>query len=156
MPEPPRVYLVGNSAAYSVPGVLRLDDEPQGRGPIGGLRALLEEARPYGGCALALAGDMPFLSGALVERLISEQRNVAALAPREGSRWQPLFARYVSSEVLPAVGAVLARGDTALQSVFRELGERAAALDLSESERETLIDWDRPNDVNRRCPRSSQ
>jgi molybdenum cofactor guanylyltransferase len=156
IPEPPRVYLVGNSAAYPVSGVERLEDEPQGRGPIGGLRALLEEARAFGGCALAVAGDMPFLTAALVERLISEQTCVAALAPREGSRWQPLFARYASSEVLPAVEAVLARGDTALQSVFAELGPLAAELPLSESEREALIDWDRPNDVNRRCPRSSQ
>jgi len=156
IPELPRVYLVGNSAAYSLSGVQRLDDEPQGRGPIGGLRALLEEARGFGACALALAGDMPFLTGALVTRLILEQRSAAALAPRDGSRWQPLFARYDSSEVLPAVDAVLARGDTALQSVLRELGARAAELELSASERETLIDWDRPNDVNRRCPISSQ
>lgn len=156
MPEPPRVYLVGNSAAYSVSGVQRVDDEPQGRGPIGGLRALLEEAQPFGGYALALAGDMPFLTGALVERLILEQRHAAALAPREGSRWQPLFARYASSEVLAAVDAVLARGDTALQSVLCELGARAAELELSESERAALIDWDRPNDVNRRYPQSSQ
>jgi hypothetical protein len=53
------------------------------------------------------------------------------------------------------VDAVLARGDTALQGVLTELGERAIVLELSESERTALIDWDRPNDVNRRCPEST-
>jgi hypothetical protein len=53
------------------------------------------------------------------------------------------------------VDAVLARGDTALQAVLTELGDRAAVLALSDSERAALIDWDRPNDVNRRCPEST-
>jgi molybdenum cofactor guanylyltransferase len=151
--DSPRVYLVGNSSAYVAEGALRLDDEPRGVGPIGGLRALLRAAT--GAPVVALAGDMPFLTGALVERLFFEEPHAAALAPREGSRWQPLFARYSPAEALPAVEAVLARGDTSLQAVLGELGDRAAVLALSDAERAALIDWDRPNDVNRRCPEST-
>jgi molybdopterin-guanine dinucleotide biosynthesis protein A len=156
VPGGSRVYLVGNSAAYAVSGVERLEDEPSGKGPIGGLRALLVEAQRLGASAVALAGDMPFLTGALVARVLREQPHAAAYAPREGARWQPLFARYVPAQVLPAVDAVLARGDTALQSVLTELGKDAVVLALGESERAALIDWDRPNDMNPGCPISSQ
>jgi molybdopterin-guanine dinucleotide biosynthesis protein A len=154
-PDSPRVYLVGNSSAYAADGTLRIDDEPRGIGPIGGLRALLRAATVSEAPVVALAGDMPFLTRALVERLFFEEPQAAALAPREESRWQPLFARYAPAEALPAVEAVLARGETALQGVLTELGERAAVLELSESERAALIDWDRPNDVNQRCPEST-
>lgn len=154
-PDSPLVYLVGNSSAYAAPGVERLDDEPGGIGPIGGLRALLRAAARREAPAVALAGDMPFVTRALVERLFVEAPQAAALAPREGSRWQPLFARYAPADVLPALDAVLSRGDTALQGVLAALGDRAAVLALNDSERAALIDWDRPNDVNRRCPESS-
>lgn len=155
IPPSPRVYLVGNSAAYTAEDVERLADEPRGLGPIGGLRALLEEARRVGVPAVALAGDMPFLTRPLVERLFVEKPGAPLLAPRQESLWQPLFARYSPELALPAVDALLARGETSLQGIFGELGAQAAELELSDVERAALIDWDRPNDMNRRCPESS-
>ncbi|HKO93955.1 MAG TPA: NTP transferase domain-containing protein, partial [Polyangiaceae bacterium] len=38
-----QLWLVGNSAAYPAPGMLRVADDPAGVGPIGGLRAFLRE-----------------------------------------------------------------------------------------------------------------
>ena len=65
----PRIYLVGESSAYTAEGVLRLSDQPPGIGPMGGLRGLLLEAERHGTTAVALAGDQPFLTAALLVRL---------------------------------------------------------------------------------------
>src|SRR5688500_15499985 len=75
-----RLYLVGDSSAYSASGVLRLADDPLGVGPMGGLRAFLREAERLGLPAVALANDLPFLTARLVERLCFENREAAALA----------------------------------------------------------------------------
>ena len=151
--EPLSVYLVGQGSAYSASDVQRLEDEPRGVGPMGGLSALLQRAE--GAEVVAIAGDLPFLTRELVERVFFECNGAAALAPREGERWQPLFARYSAGAVLPIVRAALGRGDTSLQVIFASLGGEARVLDLSDAERACLIDWDRPSDVNLRCPESS-
>jgi molybdopterin-guanine dinucleotide biosynthesis protein A len=116
---------------------------------MGGLRALLLEAQRQGTTAVALAGDQPFLTGELLVRLYREAEGSAALAPRQGSRWEPLFARYLPEPTLAAVEVAMARGESSLQSVFEVLGARAALLELSSSEWQTLRDWDRPDDMLR-------
>jgi molybdenum cofactor guanylyltransferase len=150
------LYLVGESSAYAASGVLRLADDPAGVGPMGGLRALLKEASATDARVIALAGDMPFLTRAILGRLFDECPGAAALAPREGPRWQPLFARYRPSVVLPIVDRVLARGETSLQAIFDTLGNQAVVLELTDLERGAIVDWDRPSDVNPLCPDSSR
>lgn len=148
----PIIYLVGESSAYRAEGVRRLADDPAGVGPLGGLRALLLETIRRGArSALALAGDMPFLTRPLLERLWSERPDAAALAPREDGRWHPLFARYRASDVLPHVDAALAAGQTSLQIIFERLALQAAVMALSGSERDAIVDWDRPSDVTGQC-----
>jgi len=141
-----RVLLVGDGRAYTA-DVPRLADAPPGVGPLGGLCALLTAALERRCLALALAVDLPHLDAALLRRLLLEHEAALALAPREAGRWQPLCARYRPLEVLPIVHALLARGETALQSVFHALGPDAVELDLSSAERERLHDWDTPEDV---------
>jgi molybdopterin-guanine dinucleotide biosynthesis protein A len=143
----PRIYLVGESSAYSAPGLLRLADDPAGVGPMGGLRALLAEAARQQLPALALAGDLPFLTPSLLGRLCLEAQSAAALAPCADGRWEPLFARYSPEAVLPELDAALSQQQTALQSLFHRLGARALALPLSGAEWRFLRDWDRPSDM---------
>ncbi len=149
------MYLVGNAAAYSVTQVAALADDPAGRGPMGGLRALLLEAHRLGLDAVALAVDLPYVDADLVGRLYREEPDAAALAPREAERWQPLFARYRPGLVLPVIDAALARQRTSLQVIFEGLparGGSVAELTLSSSEREALRDWDRPSDMDGTVP----
>jgi molybdopterin-guanine dinucleotide biosynthesis protein A len=149
------ICLVGDSSAYRAPGVLSLADEPPGRGPMGGLRALLLEALRRDSPALALANDMPFLDPELLARLSFSVPGAAALAPFEAGRWQPLFARYAPATVLPILDAALSRLDTRLQVLFEGLGDQAHVLELSAPEQQTLRDWDRPSDVINACPKAA-
>lgn len=149
------VFLVGNAVAYSATQIAVLEDEPAGRGPIGGLRALLREAQGLGRDAVALAVDLPYVHADLVRRLYREEPEAVALAPREAERWQPLFARYRPGPVLPVLDAALARGQTSLQAIFEGLmgqGALVAELALSASERQALRDWDRPSDMDGTVP----
>ena len=156
------VYLVGNAAPYAATGLPHLDDSPAGLGPIGGLRALLVQARSLGVDAVAVAVDLPYLRERLVRRLCLEQPGVAALAPRQAERWQPLFARYQPEAVLPVLEQALTAGQTALQSIFRGLqagraafvesangaAPRASELALDPDEEHELRDWDSPDDMS--------
>lgn len=153
-PGAAELCLVGDAAAYTGVGLSSVPDAPAGIGPIGGLRALLLEARRAGRDALAVAVDLPYVEAGLLRRLASECPDAALLAPREAGRWQPLLARYRPACALPALEAALASGATSLQSVFAHLVPPAAAveLSLSHAERRALLDWDEPADIAREIP----
>jgi molybdenum cofactor guanylyltransferase len=147
------VYLVGHAQSYAATGVPSLPDAPAGVGPIGGLRALLLQARDAGLHAVAVAVDLPYLGEHLVRRLCLEQPGALVLAPRQAGRWQPLFARYQPAAVLPVLDAVLADGQSALQAVIGGLERRGAGvgeLALGPEEALELRDWDRPGDMGGR------
>jgi molybdopterin-guanine dinucleotide biosynthesis protein A len=152
-PEPAaHLYLVGAATAYAQLALPSLDDAPAGKGPIGGLRALLVRARDEGLDAIALAVDLPYLRADLIRRLLHEAPEAAALAPRQAERWQPLVARYRSALVLPVVDAALDRGSTSLQAIFEGLsvaGQPAVELALSADELRSIDDWDLPSDLPR-------
>jgi molybdopterin-guanine dinucleotide biosynthesis protein A len=109
---------------------------------------LLGEAARQNVPALALAGDLPFLTSALLGRLRGEAAEAAALAPCADGRWEPLFARYRPEWVLPELDAALAGGQRSLQTLFHRLGARAVALQLSVPEWQALRDWDYPSDMS--------
>jgi len=149
-PEPGHLYLVGAATAYADVGLPSLDDAPAGKGPIGGLRALLEAAHGAGVDAIALAVDLPYLRADLVRRLLHEAPGAVALAPRQAGRWQPLVARYRPARVLPVVDAALGVGSTSLQAIFEGLrvaGQPAVELVLSADELRSIDDWDLPSDL---------
>lgn len=142
------VLLVGRAEAYAHLALPALVDEPAGVGPLGGLRALLlharAEARDY---ALALSCDLPFVSAALLRRLLVDEPSALALAPRDGTLWSPLTARY-HVRTLETLDASLAAGEHSLQRVFGRLGADARELALSEAARRELRDWDSPADMH--------
>lgn len=144
------VFLVGDAGAYGELGLPQLNDIPAGIGPLGGLSALLRQAREadFDG-ALALACDMPALDAELLGRLAHESAGALALAPRpEGGPWSALSARYATG-ALPELERAIADGERAFQRLFARLGAGAAELPLTSAELERLIDWDRPEDVRR-------
>ncbi len=145
LPRSP-VVLLGEASAYAGSGLPSLADTPPGIGPLGGLRALLAEARERElSHALALACDLPYIEAALLARLAAEQPALHALAPRAGELWHCLSARY-AVEALPDLDAALSAREHSLQRLFARLGARAGALPLSAEELAQLRDWDRPED----------
>jgi molybdopterin-guanine dinucleotide biosynthesis protein A len=137
-----QVVVVGGRG---VPGVPRLDDDPAAVGPIGGLCALLSHARDRP--AIALACDLPYASAELIAKLARMPCRAPVLAPRdaETGKWQPLFARYDSPRVLPALRAAIATGTRSFQTFLRAVDVQELSLDAGE--RRQLRDWDTPADL---------
>jgi molybdopterin-guanine dinucleotide biosynthesis protein A len=141
-----QVLLVGRHEAYASLDLETLDDDPAGIGPLGGLVALLKRAaRTDGGQALALACDMPFVSTALIDRLIAAPP-AAVVAPRRDGHWEPLCARYDATRVLPQALARVTTGRHKLQSLLDELD--AVALHAKPGDARELHDWDEPGDAS--------
>ena len=136
------VVLVGRHEAYASLGLEMVDDDPAGIGPLGGLVALLKRAG--GGHALAFACDMPFVSEALVGRLLGAP-TAAIVAPRRDGRWEPLCARYDAARVLPPALRRIAAKEHSLQRLLDEAG--ATALPIEPNDAHELHDWDAPGDV---------
>jgi molybdopterin-guanine dinucleotide biosynthesis protein A len=154
-PHTPPTYLIGNAVAYVATRLPVLADDPIGQGPIGGLRAILLEARRSQREAIALAVDLPYVTAGMIRRLCFEHVGAPALAPREAGRWQPLFARYRPQPALAAIDVALASGRTSLQSIFEILAagaDRSVELVLDADETTRLRDWDRPSDMQGNVP----
>lgn len=142
-----RCLLVGGATAYAGLGLPVIADEPPGIGPLGGLRALLAAADPAP--VLALACDLPYVSPALLRRLVEAAPADASgpcdvVAARRQDRWEPLCARYEAT-VLPTLIAALQAGERSFQGLLRRL--RVRELILSAAEAAELTDWDSLDDV---------
>ncbi len=135
--------LVGVREEYAYLGRPALVDDPPFVGPLGGLRSLLHYVAD--GLAIAVACDMPYVSGALVERLIAATPGAPIVAPRRRDRWEPLFARFDARAVLPIADARSTRGQFSLQGLLDEA--RAERLPLTPDEEAMLDDWDTPLDM---------
>jgi len=143
------LFLVGKSAAYSALGVPRLPDDPEGIGPLGGLRALLLRAQAeHSELALALACDLPFLDAAVISTLISPLAGAARVPFVEG-RLQPLAAAYAPTATLSAVDHSVALGNYALMHVLERLGSALERVEFSSEFAHSLRDWDTPEDIQR-------
>ncbi len=144
-----RLCLVGRGDAYAHLGLTRIDDEPEGVGPIGGLRGLLLHAeRERAEQVLALACDLPFLD-ATVLRLLSAPLVGPARVPFVEGHFQPLAAAYAPKPALSAVDRALAQNQQALMAVLRELGPELERIEAGALRADTLRDWDTPEDMQR-------
>ncbi|MEO7038249.1 MAG: NTP transferase domain-containing protein [Polyangiaceae bacterium] len=140
------VYLVGRSVAYAQLEIARLEDDPAGIGPLGGLRSLLVRAKEEQSIALALACDLPFLDEAVLTRLL-EPLQGAARVPFVHGRFQPLAAAYAPEPTLAAVDRTLAAGKRALMHVLDEIGHDLEQLEFDDDQARALRDWDTPEDI---------
>ena len=141
-----RVVLVGRADAYVDLALPIIADACTAvpAGPLAGLVSLTEYAGDD--AVIAIACDMPYLDGALLARLVHFAPDAAAVAPRHGGVWSPLFARYDDARVRGPARAKLDSGERALWSVLEAVG--AVELPLSGSEHATLRDWDEPADID--------
>jgi molybdopterin-guanine dinucleotide biosynthesis protein A len=141
------IVLVGAAEAYASLGLEALADEPPGVGPMGGLAALLRRAgRVDKAQALAVACDLPYVSSALLARLVAAPP-APVVAPVRDGRWEPLCARYDAARVRPVLDGLLAQRRHALQAVLDAAG--AVPLPLLPGEADQLRDWDSPQDIAR-------
>ncbi len=113
------VLVVGGEGTHHLGDVRRVTGErPGGQGPLAGLEAGLTAARNP--LVFVAAGDMPFLTEALVGHLLDrlERGGACAVVPRYGGRTHPLCAAYRRG-LLPLVGTALDDGVRAVR-VFLE------------------------------------
>ena len=112
--------LIVGGGGYAPPEARRISDLRSGRqGPLAGIEASLLAAR-YRAIFVA-AGDMPFLTGALLEYLLSQLSDrVPAVVPSFGGRLHPLCAAY-GREVQPAVSTALDRGVWSVRELLESL-----------------------------------
>lgn len=138
------LVLVGNADAYASHGLPSLADDPPGVGPIGGLMALLTEGERRGApFVLTLACDLPYVNAALLRRLRDFSPGAAAVAARQGERWQPLCARFDPRAARPVAHDLLCAGARSLQAVLDALSAAELPLDSDAD----LRDWDEPGDI---------
>jgi molybdopterin-guanine dinucleotide biosynthesis protein A len=107
-----------------LPGVRRLDETATGAPAAGPLPALRHGLRATGApLVVALACDLPFLTPALLERLVREAERFDAVVPRAGGELQVLAAAYRRA-CLPAIEAACAAGEAALHAILPRVRTR--------------------------------
>jgi molybdopterin-guanine dinucleotide biosynthesis protein A len=137
--------LVGQRPEYDHLDLVALPDARADCGPLGGLVALLLEARRRDhDAAYALACDMPYLSRVSIAQLASFAPDADVVAPRRDERWEPLAARYAPKACLPLATERLHGGQLSLQRLLDALGPSCREIALPAPE---LDDWDSPEDL---------
>jgi molybdopterin-guanine dinucleotide biosynthesis protein A len=119
-----RLVLTNDATLADLPDArLIYDPRPHG-GVLPALAAGLEAAR--GEVCLAVACDMPFVSGALFDFMLRLQSTEAAdvVIPRTSGFLEPMHAVYARQPVLRAIEAALARGEQRMISYFGDVRVR--------------------------------
>ncbi len=98
-PRASRVLLSTNDSALGDLGVDTVADATPGQGPLGGIAAAMRAATtPW---LLVVAGDLPLLSGAVLELLLARAgEEVDAVAPFVGDWPEPLCALYATGALV--------------------------------------------------------
>lgn len=132
-----RVVLIAPEGAFPSLELPGRPDRVPGAGPLGGIHTALQWAEEEGRAgALCVACDLPFLSAALLRRLVeqaSEPEAEAVVPESAGCRGvEPLCAVY-SVAALPEIEARLLRGEHGMAALLDAL--RTARLPLAEVRR---------------------
>lgn len=116
------VFLVGRtSAAPPPPGVVAIDDEVEGCGPLGGLHAAL---RASGDATLLLvACDMPHLNAPFLTYLLTLATEADMVVPRTERGYHPLCAAYTPA-CAPAVRRRLETGQLRMGDLLSDVRVR--------------------------------
>lgn len=97
----------------------RIGDAPDVAGPLGGITALLRSGR--GASYLVASCDMPFLSAALLRRLVDAAKEGAAVLERETGAMEPL-PLFIPAAASQVVEELVARGERRLLVLAGALG----------------------------------
>ncbi|MGI8433788.1 MAG: molybdenum cofactor guanylyltransferase [Nocardioidaceae bacterium] len=140
-----RTVVVGPSRALPA-GVLQVQEEPAGGGPVAGLAAALPLVE--GERVVVLACDLPLLgqgavTGLVQDLLAASERGPAAegmLFVDAGGRRQPLCGAYVTGALRRAVGSLDVVAGAAMRDVILRLKVSEKAADAEETL--DCDDWD--------------
>jgi molybdopterin-guanine dinucleotide biosynthesis protein A len=119
----PKVFIVGSQEKFAGFAPVVEDIFPE-HGPLGGIHAALRSSATD--LNLMLAVDMPFVSPALLQCLITEAKtagDASVVAPRPDGRWEPLCAVYRKRFADIAEKALLA-GSNKVDALFMETETR--------------------------------
>jgi len=101
-------------------GLRVVADRWPGVGPLAGLDAALDALPPAAQAVVCVAGDMPFLSVAVLELLRDSAPEATAVVPWIGGHREPLLARY-GRACAPIAREQLQRGDHAMWRLLARL-----------------------------------
>lgn len=144
--------LVGDATPYAhlAEGVIRVEDDPPGAGPLAGLQAALRHALNTGRSRfVTVACDMPYVTPEALQQVRDHQSEAPVVAPRRGpdAPWEPMLARYDATRLADALAEAISQGQRSFQKLFASIEVEAPpltpAIDCA------LRDWDTPEDVAR-------
>lgn len=116
-------------------------------GALGGLYTALAAAPTA--WVLVLAGDMPFVTPALLRLLLDARGGAEAVVPRVGGRWHPLCAAY-ATHVAPRLRAAIDQGTRRIGDVLARVDTHAvddAALAVIDPAGLALTNVNTPEDL---------
>jgi len=126
-------------------GVLIVREEPPGGGPVAALRAGLAEVSTE--VTALLAGDLPFLTTALIGQLRAELDGDGVLVVDDGGRDQWLLGVWRTAALRSAVSG--AHGPTSLRKVLAPLSPRRLRPTVDAGQPPPWLDCDTPADLAR-------
>lgn len=144
--------LVGDATPYAhlAEGVIRVEDDPPGAGPLAGLQAALRHALNTGRSRfVTVACDMPYVTPEALQQVRDHQSEAPVVAPRRGpdAPWEPMLARYDAARLADALAEAISQGQRSFQKLFASIEVEAPpltpAIDCA------LRDWDTPEDLAR-------
>ena len=143
--------LVGDAEPYAdlAFGVPRIDDDPPDGGPLAGLHAALSHATREGHpVVVAIACDMPHVTGDVLKELLAHPSLAPIVVARRDPKapWEPMLGRYDPSRVVAPLRAAISNGERSFQRFFGSIEVDTLPLN-SEIER-ALRDWDTPDDIS--------
>ena len=119
------VMIVGGRGAAPKPARIVADRVP-GHGPLGGLHAALSEAT--GSAVIVIACDMPYISAAWLNHLLTLTSGADAVVPRTARGFHPLCAAYTSACLAPAA-ARLGDGRLKMNDLLNDVRVRAVTAE---------------------------
>jgi molybdopterin-guanine dinucleotide biosynthesis protein A len=144
------IAVTGEPEPWRTLGVETVADRgPAGRGPLAGIDAALAALRDDEVAVVCVAADMPFLSGAALDRLRQIDPGAEAVVPRIDGHVEPLFARY-GRPCAPIVAAALAAGRLKTAAFVEQLAVRwltETELRAVDPELLTLANVNTPDDL---------
>jgi molybdenum cofactor guanylyltransferase len=152
----PRVAEILVSSSRDAPGYRTVVDAVPDAGPLAGIAAGLAAATtPW---LLVVAGDMPHLTGALVDLVVAQVRahaDLDAVGLRVGDLAEPLFCLLRIAAARPVVDAMLAARQLKASRLLTDGGLRVewldeAAIRAVDPELRALFNVNRPEDLGSR------
>ncbi|HEU4614472.1 MAG TPA: molybdenum cofactor guanylyltransferase [Kofleriaceae bacterium] len=140
----PRVAEVLVSSTRDIAGYRTVRDATPGAGPLAGIAAGLAACRtPW---LLVLAGDMPYITDDLVDRLIGARGAIDAVGIRVGGLPEPLVC-VLHGRVLSILERRIASGDYKASRLLTDAGLRVRWID--DADPAALRNVNSPEDLGR-------